>query len=277
MALLTPTTRAQSRSIYQFGESQVVPKAKLSHMIQAIISSLMSPDSETIPNTLVLVAHGTTGDLRRLEEMRIKLPHNLLIVDTMAFERQLYSTGQRGAMQEPSGKAREQGSSLSLAALLQSLGVDVQRVLHNAGNAAFMCLLGLQTLLDPDTKPPVPRMPKGISPMLRGPSWSPSMAPGIPFVPTPPVFPQMGLLPPGSPVLFPRLSTPDIVGDAGTNGRMSYFPNHRSISDQRLTPPIGSFNGRMPGRARVNSTNDVNEMGENLAAMHLKSKTDTAD
>lgn len=39
-------------------------------------SSLMSPDSETIPNTLVLVAHGTTGDLRRLEEMRIsKLLH----------------------------------------------------------------------------------------------------------------------------------------------------------------------------------------------------------
>lgn len=36
----------------------------------------MSPDSETIPNTLVLVAHGTTGDLRRLEEMRIsKLLH----------------------------------------------------------------------------------------------------------------------------------------------------------------------------------------------------------
>ena len=31
----------------------------------------MSPDSETIPNTLVLVAHGTTSELRRLEEMRI--------------------------------------------------------------------------------------------------------------------------------------------------------------------------------------------------------------
>ena len=31
----------------------------------------MSPDSETISNNLVLVAHGTTGDLRRLEEMKI--------------------------------------------------------------------------------------------------------------------------------------------------------------------------------------------------------------
>ncbi|KAI0640114.1 hypothetical protein C8Q77DRAFT_1153011 [Trametes polyzona] len=264
---------------YAFGESQLVPKAKLPHMIQAIISSLMSPDSETIPNTLVLIAHGTTGDLRRLEEMKIKLPHNLLILDTMAFERHLYSTGQRGAMQEPSGKAREQGSSLSLTALLQSLGVDVQRVLHNAGNAAFMCLLGLQMLLDPDTRVPAPRAPH-VPALMRGASRSPSMPPSIAFMPSPPMFPQMtGMLPSGSPVMFPvggggGGGTPDgFVDHSAAGHRMSYFPNHRSVSDHRLTPPAGSLNGRVPGRPRVSSTNDVNEMGEHLAAMHLKSKT----
>ena len=31
----------------------------------------MSPDSETTPNTVVLVSHGNAGDLRRLEEMKI--------------------------------------------------------------------------------------------------------------------------------------------------------------------------------------------------------------
>lgn len=32
---------------------------------------MASPDSETISNTLVLVFHGTSGDPRRLEEMKI--------------------------------------------------------------------------------------------------------------------------------------------------------------------------------------------------------------
>ncbi|KAI8990664.1 hypothetical protein BD414DRAFT_577391 [Trametes punicea] len=263
---------------YAFGESQLVPKAKLPQMIQAIISSLISPDSETIPNTLVLVAHGTTGDLRRLEEMKIKLPHNLLVVDTMAFERQLYNTGQRRAMQEPSGKPREQGSNLSLTGMLQSLGVDVHRVLHNAGNAAFMCLLGLQMLLDPDTKVPTPRIPKGMPPMIRGPNRSPSMPPAIAFMPSPPMFSPMGMMPGGSPVMFPTAVTPDGHGDPSANNRMSYFPTHRSGSEHRLTPtpPLGSFNSysaRMPGRQRVSSTSDVNEMGEQLAAVNFKSKT----
>ncbi|KAI0778832.1 hypothetical protein BD413DRAFT_512153 [Trametes elegans] len=261
---------------YAFGESQMIPKAKLPHMIQAIISSLLSPDSETIPNTLVLVAHGTTGDLRRLEEMRIKLPHNVLILDTMAFERQLYNTGQRGAMQEPSGKAREAGSSLSLPALLQSLGVDAQRVLHNAGNAAYTTLLALQLLLDPDTKVPAPRMPSGVAAMLRAPGRSPSMPPGIAFMPPPALFPPgMGILPTGSPVMFPGGASPDAFADAAAahSKRMSYFPNHRSVSDHRLTPPIASHNGRLPGRQRVSSVNDVSEMGEQLAAVNLKNRT----
>lgn len=42
-------------------------------------SSMASPDSETIPNTLVLVIHGTSSDPRRLEEMKIsqRLPFHI--------------------------------------------------------------------------------------------------------------------------------------------------------------------------------------------------------
>ncbi|KAJ7714058.1 hypothetical protein B0H16DRAFT_530991 [Mycena metata] len=112
---------------YAFGESHVCPKAKLPQIIQAMISSLASPDSETIPNTLVLVAHGISGDLARMEEMRIKLPHNMLILDTASFERSLFAAGHRPAMVDPhtsspgNPKARTHGSMLSLENVLRSL------------------------------------------------------------------------------------------------------------------------------------------------------------
>ncbi|KAJ7471787.1 hypothetical protein FB451DRAFT_307646 [Mycena latifolia] len=174
---------------YAFGESQVCPKAKLPQIIQAVISSLASPDSETIPNTLVLVAHGISGDLTRMEEMRIKLPHNMLILDTATFERALFSGGHRTAMIDPytstpgNPKPRVHGSTLSLDNLLRSLPSpsDSQQpnpliqtqvpvpgqfpqpgamvpgvVMHNAGNDAFMCLYALQLLLEPaGTQAPV--------------------------------------------------------------------------------------------------------------------------
>ena len=34
---------------------------------------MVSPDSETVPNSLVLVGHGIHGDIRRLEEMKISM------------------------------------------------------------------------------------------------------------------------------------------------------------------------------------------------------------
>ena len=55
----------------KFAESQVASKAKLPQIIQGVISSPASPESEMMANTLVLVAHGISGDLRRLEEMKI--------------------------------------------------------------------------------------------------------------------------------------------------------------------------------------------------------------
>ncbi|KAG6911406.1 hypothetical protein DXG01_016503 [Tephrocybe rancida] len=141
---------------YAFGESQIAPKAKLAEIIQAIISSFASPDSETTANTLVLVAHGISGDLARLDEMKIKLPHNMLVIDTATFERVLHSSGQRGIMGE-----RSPGSTLSLENLLRSFsthplpGAPAPAVLptvmmHNAGNDAFMALFALQMLMDPE-------------------------------------------------------------------------------------------------------------------------------
>ncbi|KAF7326397.1 ATP-synt-DE-N domain-containing protein [Mycena venus] len=168
---------------YAFGDSQVCPKAKLPQIIQAIISSLASPDSETIPNTLVLVAHGISGDLSRMEEMKIKLPHNMLILDTATFERALFAGGHRSPMIDPhtstpgNPKPRGHGSTLSLENLLRSLpspsdpqshnpalqtqvlvpgqfpqpGAMVPGVvMHNSGNDAFMCLYALQLLLEPE-------------------------------------------------------------------------------------------------------------------------------
>ena len=100
---------------------------------------------------------------------RAELPLNMLVIDTMIYERSLYSSGLRGVMQDPKcDRPRISGSSLSFENLLYSLtlpgtlGSDKMQpavqttplvlphcMLHNAGNDAFMCLFALQKLLDP--------------------------------------------------------------------------------------------------------------------------------
>ncbi|CUA75391.1 hypothetical protein RSOLAG22IIIB_11717 [Rhizoctonia solani] len=52
------------------------------YAFSVIPTSLATPDSESIANSLVLVGHNISGDLERLAELKIKLPHNMLIVDT---------------------------------------------------------------------------------------------------------------------------------------------------------------------------------------------------
>ncbi|KAH9929798.1 uncharacterized protein B0H18DRAFT_175001 [Fomitopsis serialis] len=133
---------------YAFADSQVIPKAQLSRVMQAIISSLASPDSETTPNNLVLVGHGLHEDLRRLQEMDIKIPNNVLTLDTAAYD-DSSSHRPANAMTDPSGKPRAQHTTLSLTNLIRSLGVDLRCTMHNAGNDAMMCLLALQLLLEP--------------------------------------------------------------------------------------------------------------------------------
>ncbi|KAF7329037.1 ATP-synt-DE-N domain-containing protein [Mycena venus] len=134
---------------YAFGDSQVCPKAKLPQIIQAIISSLASPDSETIPNTLVLVAHGISGDLSRMEEMKIKLPHNMLILDTATFEQPPC------VRYPPPSDPQSHNPALQTQVLVpgqfpQPGAMVPGVVMHNSGNDAFMCLYALQLLLEPE-------------------------------------------------------------------------------------------------------------------------------
>ncbi|KIY42997.1 hypothetical protein FISHEDRAFT_54397 [Fistulina hepatica ATCC 64428] len=158
---------------WSFGDSQVIPKAQLPNVIQAVITSMMSPDSETVMNELVLVVYGGSSgssDLARLDEMKIKLPHNLLIVDVAAYERRLFDDGRRGSMVNPrTNTARQPHSTLSLQNLLLTFTMfpvfgntltlePAKRQLlstllascafHNSGNDAFMTLFALQVLFE---------------------------------------------------------------------------------------------------------------------------------
>ncbi|KAI0936891.1 hypothetical protein AcV5_004919 [Taiwanofungus camphoratus] len=262
---------------YGFGESQVITKAKLPQVIQAIVSSLVSPDSETVANCLVLVGHGISGDLQRLEEMKIKLPHNVLIIDTSAFERQLFNTGQRGIMHDPSGRLREHGTTLSLTNMLRSLGVNIQCTMHNSGNDAFMTLVGLQLLLDPEnTKVPIPKAVRDMCPIgtPRSATRSPSGLPSITLAPTPPVGFPVGKRPSnsGSPSSqSPR--TPDGYFDQDFASVRSpgRSPSYYSMNDRALRRQsvLSTHDGRGP-RPRVNSSGNADDLAEHITWLNFK-------
>ncbi|KAH9837383.1 uncharacterized protein C8Q71DRAFT_599256 [Rhodofomes roseus] len=221
---------------YAFGDSQVIPKAQLPRVIQAIISSLASPDSETTPNSLVLVGHGLHEDLRRLQEMEIKIPHNVLMLDTASYERQLFASGQRNAMTDPSGKPRAPHSTLSLTNLIRSLGVDIPWSMHNAGNDAMVCLLALQLLLEPEgTKMPKyrPVMNMPMSGLQVGIPRAGSKSPGVPSISLTPS--------PGGSATGMR--------SASGSGGLSARPRELSGSFDRAPSPVrrlpgNSFNAR---------------------------------
>ncbi len=46
-------------------------KTQLSTVIQSLITSLATPESDSSPNELILVAHGVSGDLERLNDLKI--------------------------------------------------------------------------------------------------------------------------------------------------------------------------------------------------------------
>ncbi|KAK1218243.1 hypothetical protein PQX77_014616 [Marasmius sp. AFHP31] len=208
---------------YAFGESQVVSKTKLPQIIETVVS-FSSPDSETLANNLVLIGHGINGDLARLEEMKIKLPHNVFTIDTAVLERNMFNLGQRQVV-------RQAGSTLSLDNLLRTFTLNpspdgrtsplllppVQ--LHNAGNDAFMTLWALQMLLDPKrtNAPTVKRRRVNSNPMLA------TLPMGIPMgIPNSPMHLQLPMtmnrtgLPGGSlPTTPHRMSAYDLAGEFG--------------------------------------------------------------
>ncbi|TFK56810.1 hypothetical protein OE88DRAFT_1650283 [Heliocybe sulcata] len=246
---------------YAFGESQVIPKAKLPQIIQAIISSLASPSSESQSNTLVLVAHGAHGDLARLEEMKIKLPHNALIIDTSSFERELFNQGYRGPMIDmKTAQPRRQGSTLSLGNLLASLKVDVQCTLHNSGNDAMMCLFALQKLLDPEhTK--VPSMRGRQTPALPH-GYAPSPSPSV-MVPTFSI--QQPWMAYGTPVEVSqsrseyRRSASSGFHYSGDSGRSSTSPRNPTFRDEDLkggSLRVSSASARSRDSRRLSNLSD---------------------
>ncbi|KAH8835049.1 hypothetical protein DL96DRAFT_1489226 [Flagelloscypha sp. PMI_526] len=235
---------------YAFGDSLLISKSKLPQIIEALISSLSSPDSETVANNVVLVAHGIHNDLKRLEEMKIKIPHNMLIVDTASLEKALFTIGERPPMLDPTkpGQARQPGSVLSLENLLVSFTLPSSDttfthlhrpivlpdcLLHNAGNDAFLGLFAFQMLMEPEhTAVPTTKS-----------SRRPNSRSAVPFLGNfdalpPPVFPSMGgggSPPHGSPKKNPN--------------RNSMGPRRESStpSPHQLTPPAyppGHFRSR---------------------------------
>jgi len=100
---------------------------------------------------MVLVIHGNGDNIARLEEMKIKFPANMLILDAATFERSLFKAGYRGSMLDPkTGAPRLTSSSLSLENLVRSFGIRQLdgAPAHNSGNDAFKCLFSLQMMLE---------------------------------------------------------------------------------------------------------------------------------
>ncbi|KAF4579597.1 hypothetical protein EYR40_000222 [Pleurotus pulmonarius] len=287
--------------LYAFGDSQVVSKNYSAHRYPRINSSFASPDSEATPNNLVLVGHGIHGDLAKLEELKIKLPHNMFVVDTALYERTLYNSGQRPAMSDPAtGRPRAEGSALSLENLLHSLAIPLPAtpsipalangmvtgkvspkrgspvespsgtpnghsspippvmrpiippgcVLNNSGNDAFMCLVALQMLLEPENLVP-PSVKVGRIGRPGGPGIAPAAFMAMPMsIPAMPfVAPQM---------VFPTYSDARPHTATPTMQMSMSLPFARAAS-QYYAPPVGGGSPLVNelGQMRLGLGNDI--------------------
>lgn len=246
----------------QFGESALVAKQRLPVIINAIISSLATPDSETVPNGLVLVGHGMQGELERMDALKIKIPHNVLVIDIANFERALFAAGKRGAMTDmKTGQPRSNTATLSVDNILRSLGVDVKMTLHNSGNDAFLALLALQLLIAPEGTPVPPVVGHGgvrrssTMPMLQMPLPTPGNIPSPgPFSGSPLTPPMMH---PGFLTPTPPLGSPTGNGFVMNGGRPlseGYFSqSQRRSSGGTLNLPRPASGLSMNGRNRFSS------------------------
>lgn len=152
-------------------------KAKIADILQALLTSLASPDSESIPNSLVLISHTPQHIQERLQDLKVseyrktqirshlellhgtdahqtELPSNVLIVDIAHYERQLFNARNPTA-------ARSPHQTLSLPNMLLSQNIPVLAPYNNSGNDAFYTLLIFQYLIDPEgTQVPPPKVAK---------------------------------------------------------------------------------------------------------------------
>ncbi|KAG8901395.1 hypothetical protein FRB99_005331 [Tulasnella sp. 403] len=148
---------------YAWGDSQIVTKAKLPEILQALLTSLATPDSESVANTLALVTHTPQGILERLQELKVKLPSNVLVIDIAQLERQIYinrkDSSPTPGMLGP--QMRSSNQTLPLPLLVASLNIPCISPFNNSGNDAFYTLLSFQYLVDPEgTRIPPPKASK---------------------------------------------------------------------------------------------------------------------
>lgn len=134
----------------------------------ATVSALASPDTESQANTLVLLS---LGDVTPQLPTTLALPSNVLVLDVMAFERNLLREAQARA--EPSAPTRTHALT-SLRALLGVLEIPIpgHAPIHNAGNDAFYTLLAFQRLVDGGVE--IPAM------LYAQPTFHPPYAPHFP-------------------------------------------------------------------------------------------------
>lgn len=159
----------------------------------------------------------------------------MLVIDSMIFERLLYSNGTRGVFLDRKGdKPRSPNSNLSLEHLLYTFTIPLSPnpaatgsgpippkqmpivlpncTLHNAGNDALMCLFAFQKLLDP-TSQAVPTVKK---------SFSAAKASPMPLqMPLAMQMPVQILVPPSA--TFPRLSVGNMQRPASAYDLSSEF------------------------------------------------------
>ena len=175
----------------------------------------------------------------------LEIPHNVLIIDTMVYERALYSAGVRGVMMDPkTEKPRINGSSLSFENFLFSLTVPFvpnspntekqtllpppqpiapavlpQCTLHNAGNDALMCLFAFQKLLEPTgTSIPSTKKGRGSRPGIASSLMINTMAAGsMNGAPSPNMhYPGFAFAPMNTSASMPRLSSAyDLASEFG--------------------------------------------------------------
>lgn len=181
---------SQPRS-FAHGESHPVSMSSIEKILNGTISSLASPEHESIANTLVIL---TIGDSSRLGDLKnVHIPSNCLIIDVSNLERSLYqasltptssvnaATGVSGAAaggsssgsgnsdpRNPAGvvlrnssrqpNTQHQAAPLSLKGMCNQLKIPMPYhiPLSNSGNAAFYLLLLFQLLVDRDASiPPI--------------------------------------------------------------------------------------------------------------------------
>ncbi|KAF9036967.1 hypothetical protein BDZ89DRAFT_1157449 [Hymenopellis radicata] len=236
---------------YAFGDTQIIGKSKISQVVEAVITSLASPESETSSNKLVLVTYGgSTNLITRLEEMGVRMPPNVLILDGTAYERQLFTDGRRGVM-----PSRQPGSSMTMDNIIRSLlgvvgGIGGPIPIgggmvtpHNSGNEAFLGLLTLQMLVEPETVqiPDLKNSPKSQMNMMSAMTMPMSMPMGMDMM----MQGSMGRhsMPPLDPQMMDEFGQMRLNGGSGTGSR-----GGRQLEVEGSGSRMRKLSGNIPGR-----------------------------